>query len=314
MKNIFILLLLFLVNSSFGGTGIETGVVGGSAAGGGGGTPGGSNTQVQFNDSGAFGGDAEFTYNSTTDTLTIGTADFASTGIGLEVSAGVIPAPIVQFYNDGTSKALVPLTNIAFSPSNTYDIGIFEGSVTYGTPRYIYPGTAILNVGGTAALPSYSFNGDLNTGVYSSAADTVNISTGGTLRASVTNSGLNLANTTASKFLVTDASNNVVSSTMSSSFFLTVSAKSSNYPIVAADHLTVFLADTSGGAFSFTNPTPVSGYKFCFKDPNGSWGTNNLTIIRAGSEKIENVAASKVLSTNFGYVCEFSDGTDWYLE
>lgn len=38
---------------------------------GGGGTPGGSDTQVQFNDSSAFGGDAGFTYNKTTDTITI---------------------------------------------------------------------------------------------------------------------------------------------------------------------------------------------------------------------------------------------------
>ena len=43
-----------------------------SNAGGGGGTPGGSTTQVQFNDSGSFGGDAEFTYNSTSNALTVG--------------------------------------------------------------------------------------------------------------------------------------------------------------------------------------------------------------------------------------------------
>lgn len=36
-------------------------------------SPGGSDTQVQFNDSGAFGGDAGLTYNKTTDTLTVGT-------------------------------------------------------------------------------------------------------------------------------------------------------------------------------------------------------------------------------------------------
>jgi len=33
--------------------------------------PGGSNTQVQFNDGGAFGGDAGLTYNKTTDVLTV---------------------------------------------------------------------------------------------------------------------------------------------------------------------------------------------------------------------------------------------------
>lgn len=35
-------------------------------------SPGGSDTQVQFNDSGAFGGDAGLTYNKTTDVLTVG--------------------------------------------------------------------------------------------------------------------------------------------------------------------------------------------------------------------------------------------------
>lgn len=39
---------------------------------GGGGTPGGSDTQVQFNDGGSFGGDAGLVYNKTTDTLTVG--------------------------------------------------------------------------------------------------------------------------------------------------------------------------------------------------------------------------------------------------
>lgn len=42
-----------------------------ATASGGGGTPGGVDTQVQFNDGGAFGGDAGFTYNKTTDTLAI---------------------------------------------------------------------------------------------------------------------------------------------------------------------------------------------------------------------------------------------------
>jgi hypothetical protein len=44
-------------------------------AGGGGGSPGGVDTQVQFNDGGAFGGDAGMTYNKTTDNLTVGTVN-----------------------------------------------------------------------------------------------------------------------------------------------------------------------------------------------------------------------------------------------
>jgi hypothetical protein len=59
-----------------GGTGISTSTnVSGhviiTASGGGSGTPGGADTQVQFNDGGAFAGDAGFTYNAVSDTLTI---------------------------------------------------------------------------------------------------------------------------------------------------------------------------------------------------------------------------------------------------
>jgi hypothetical protein len=45
---------------------------GGGGSGGGGGTPGGSDTQIQFNDGGSFGGDAGLTFNKTTDVLTLG--------------------------------------------------------------------------------------------------------------------------------------------------------------------------------------------------------------------------------------------------
>ena len=47
------------------------GVVYWTSTGGGGGTPGGLDTYVQFNDGATFGGDAGFTYNKTTDTLTV---------------------------------------------------------------------------------------------------------------------------------------------------------------------------------------------------------------------------------------------------
>lgn len=49
------------------GTGNLTWAAGGN--GGGNGSPGGANTQIQFNDAGTFGGDAGFTYNKNTNTL-----------------------------------------------------------------------------------------------------------------------------------------------------------------------------------------------------------------------------------------------------
>ena len=64
-----------------------------SEGGGGGGTPGGSNTQIQFNDGGSFGGDSDLTYNKTTNALE---------------SAGVITASLgfsgsLTKLSDGTS-------------------------------------------------------------------------------------------------------------------------------------------------------------------------------------------------------------------
>lgn len=58
---------------------------------GGGGSPGGSDTQVQFNDGGSFGGDADLTYNKTTNVLTVSTTHTntvqAHTSAGLTIEA-----------------------------------------------------------------------------------------------------------------------------------------------------------------------------------------------------------------------------------
>jgi hypothetical protein len=54
---------------------------------GGGGTPGGSNTQVQFNDSSAFGGDADLTWNKTTNLLTVNGNITITGGVGNSLQA-----------------------------------------------------------------------------------------------------------------------------------------------------------------------------------------------------------------------------------
>ena len=63
-----------------------------SAAGGGGGngSPGGSNTQIQYNDAGVFGGDSGFTYNNITNTLTVATANIANINATGLVSLGSV--------------------------------------------------------------------------------------------------------------------------------------------------------------------------------------------------------------------------------
>ena len=71
-------------------------------------TPGGLDTEVQFNDGGSFGGDSSFTYNKTTNTLTI---DNVTTG-GLNV------APTLQASFDAANVAQADATG-AFAAANT---------------------------------------------------------------------------------------------------------------------------------------------------------------------------------------------------
>lgn len=74
------------------------------------GTPGGSDTQVQFNDSGSFGGDAGFTYNKTTDIATLtGGLNISALTTGSVLfagSSGAISQDNANFFWDDTNNRL----------------------------------------------------------------------------------------------------------------------------------------------------------------------------------------------------------------
>lgn len=61
-------------------------------------------------------------------------------------------------------------------------------SARLDTTEFTFTELAVGN--GTAALPSYSFSGDQNTGIYTAGADTLNFSTGGVARASIDSTSL----------------------------------------------------------------------------------------------------------------------------
>lgn len=74
-----------------------------------------------------------------------------------------------------------------------------------------------------------------------------------------------------------------------------------------------YLVNTSGGVVTITLPAPVKNACIVIKDGGNAFATNNCTIARAGSEKIEFVAASYVLNTNKQSVRLISNGTDWFI-
>lgn len=120
----------------------------GGSGGGGSGTPGGNDTEVQFNDGGSFGGDAGFTYDKTTDTLFVGTsgspnAAFDAIAAASRVVAADASAAVITLLGSGGSGGQVtsvsqndPLATPAISADGDYLLTLSGRG---------YDGTAYLN-------------------------------------------------------------------------------------------------------------------------------------------------------------------------
>ncbi len=89
----------------------------------------------------------------------------------------------------------------------------------------------------------------------------------------------------------------------------TINSVSSDITLVDKN---IHLVDTTA-ARSLTLPTPANGIKLTVKDATGNANTNNITIVRAGAEDIDTVAASLVMDSDFGSKTFVSDGTDWFI-
>lgn len=89
-----------------------------------------------------------------------------------------------------------------------------------------------------------------------------------------------------------------------------VSAKSANFTAAASY---IYLIDCSGGTISVQLPTPAANLSFKIKDIKGTANTYNISLIRAASEKIDNVAATYTFNSNYFAAEIVSDGTNWYI-
>ena len=75
---------------------------------GGGGSPGGSNTQIQYNDNGSFAGSAAFIFDNTTNNITA-TGNISSNN--LSVTANITAGNIIGIFANGTSDIRIPTAN-----------------------------------------------------------------------------------------------------------------------------------------------------------------------------------------------------------
>jgi hypothetical protein len=139
----------------------------GGNGGGGNGTPGGANTQVQFNDQGNFGGDAGFIYNKTTNILSVSGNVVSNNFIG---SGNIVIANISAngnitanyFIGDGSQ-----ITNVSAITANSAN---YAGNVTVAAqPNITSLGTLTsLSVTGNVSANYFLGNGALLTGIANS--------------------------------------------------------------------------------------------------------------------------------------------------
>lgn len=130
----------------------------------GGGTPGGANTQVQYNDGGAFGGDAGLTYDEGTDSLTIGGNVTLAGSISHDAGFYSIDAGGAAFFSQGAFS--IQADGVLFSTidgnfggnihsgANIDATGIFhgDGSGISNVVLRTTAGSAVLTAGGQVSV------------------------------------------------------------------------------------------------------------------------------------------------------------------
>lgn len=128
---------------------------------GGGGTPGGATTQVQFNDAGAFGGDADLTWNKTTNTLGLPGADTGIELKGITNEPGTIGADTLRVYSKKIAGKMVPKVKGPSGIDSPIQNSLWGNNVMFWGPSTATGGTAFgtsYSTAGTYATLNPSFS------------------------------------------------------------------------------------------------------------------------------------------------------------
>jgi len=214
-------------------------------AGGGGGTPGGSDTQVQFNDGGTFGGDAGLTYNKTTDELTLAGDLNLDDGVG---------------GNTTTIQAVTPTQDRTISfPDATGTVALVNGA--NGTIQYNDAGTLKGNSDFTVD-PDWNDASTVFTGLKLNVTNT----------ASAAGSNLVDIQSNGTSDVVIDSSGRVGIGTTSPNNLLTLNSNT------ASTAVTIQSSDTGAAAIVFGDQNDFSRGRVVYNNSTDSlaFETNNL--------------------------------------
>ena len=130
----------------------------------GGGGIGGVNTQVQYNDGGAFGGDAGFTYNDATDTLTIaGNVGIGTDAPGAKLHIKDSTATAIRLQRDNVDGEIIEIRSTFGGGANNAMLDVYNVSQDFSALRVWEDGTTILGVVGNVGINTASPAGKLHT-------------------------------------------------------------------------------------------------------------------------------------------------------
>lgn len=290
-------------------------------------TPGGSNGQVQYNNSGSLGADTNFTWDKTTNSLQIGATspsfDTFTAGIGGRVQLGnghffaVNSAPVTVSLmglagSEGTLSAPTKLLNTDFFGEIDFygygDNGWQYGFAIIGAATGDWTGSttpSVLKIQGTAATPLWSLDQSGNV-----------VATGKVTAANFLDSGL-----TASLPICTDGSKNLSSTCTHLIPIADVGSAglSGTSPVAISAAGAISCATcattTNGGALSGTSPVAVSAAGAISINNNGITATQlaaQYAILRCYpglGDGLNAIPAGTYLQTN----CYNNSGVTWTI-
>lgn len=240
------------------------------SGGGGGGTPGGANTDVQFNDAGTFGGQSNFTFDKTTPSLTLGSMLFsAPPGGSAQVSTDgtatdftFAPATV-----DGTlSSSLSLFSQIATEPWGAF---LFQ---TWNNAPSVFVGLNLIVDDAASASASLLLN--LNTGGFVSPVSQFSVSKIGNVIA--------VGSVTASDFIMAGSSLKTDTTTGHQGFLQAYDVNDAVYR--------TFATLTNGNTPTFDISAPAGG----------TLSGNFTTLQVGGTNVLTAVTAHNVLSATHG--------------
>lgn len=123
--------------------------------GGGNGSPGGSNTQIQYNDAGSFGGNVGFTFNKTSGDVLLPN----NLSVTNNITAGNVIAPVTLPYG-------IENLNLITAQTGTYNFDLISNAIRYTTTNSSANITINFRGNSTVSANSLLANGQSITGTY----------------------------------------------------------------------------------------------------------------------------------------------------